>query len=272
MTAVSGVMLPVGARNLTLFALDANGRPAASSTSVYEGVQSLGIKGFNPNWATPRTIDHAGQDSLLQRDVLPPITGSAMTLNVSDVDLALHALTSGTNVITVGEAKEVGLMTDKQGYEPQVAIAVWQQVVDNSVTAVAGLRRWRLIVIPKALVTRSSQGMGENTIDDVYNVVAQITRQRLWGTTLVKATDGYVRAQAFEYMCEHNPAIVSWKASSGTPAKMLFHADRPAQATAKIHTVTVQGVADATVTKAVDGVTPTAVTTGDIITCFYEYA
>jgi hypothetical protein len=272
MTAVSGVMLPVGARHLTFYALDANGRPAATSTAVYEGVQSLGVKGFNPNWSTPRTIDHAGGDSLLQRDVLPPITGSAMTINASDIDFALNQIISATNTITIGEAKEVGLMTDKQGFEPQVAIAVWQQVVDDSDTAVAGLRRWRLVVIPKALVTRISQGMGENTMDEVYNVVAQITRQRLWGTTLVKATDGYVRAQAFEYMTEFNPNIVSWKSGSNVATKMLFHADRPAAALTKIHAVTVNGVLDATATKALDGVTPTTIASSDMITCFYEYA
>lgn len=272
MTTVSGVMLPVGARHLTFFGLDANGRPAATNTTPYEGLSSAGIKGFNPNWATPRNIDHAGSDGLLQRDVLPPITGAAMQINVSDDDMNLYALITGVAVKTVGEAKETGLMTDRQGYEPQVGVMVWQQAVDNSDTAAAGQRRWRCIIIPKALCVAQYQGMNENANDTMFNVTAQLTKQRLWGVSLVKATDGYSRTQAFQYMCEYQPNVVSWKSGSAVPAKMLFHTDRPAVSVGKIHLVTVNGVADATATLAVDGVTPTTIAANDIITCFYEYA
>lgn len=272
MAVTTGIMLPVGLRKVTVFGLDANGRPAATSTSAYEGVTIAGAKAFDANFPDPRQIEHTGDDYLIARDVLPPLTGSTITVNAAKSNFDVHALLTGTNKISVGEAAEIGHLTSKQGFESQVGLMFWQQAVDSSGTSVEGLRRWRVIVLPKAFAIPKPQGMGENPIDVSYNVTPQIVTQRLWGATLVLGTDGYTTAQAFEYMCEYKPKIVSWKSNSGTPAKMLFPTAYQAVATAKIHTVTVNGVVDATVTKAVDGVTPTTIANGDIITCFYEYA
>jgi len=272
MAATSGIMLPVGLRHVQVFALDSNGRPAASSTSAYEGVQITGSKAFDANFPDPRQIDHSGDDYLLGRDILPPLTGGTITLSAAKSNFTVHALLTGTNVTTIGESKEIGHLTSKQGFESQVGLMFWQQAIDSSGTSVEGLRRWRVIMLPKAYAIPKPQGMGENTVDVTYNVTPQIVTQRLWGVTLATGTEGYANAQAFEYMCEYKPKVVSWKSASGTPTKMLFPTDAQAVSTAKIHLVTVNGVTDATATKAVDGVTPTTIAANDIITCFYEYA
>jgi len=272
MAATSGIMLPVGLRHVQVFALDANGRPAATSTTAYEGVQITGAKAFDAQFPDPRQIDHSGDDYLLGRDILPPLTGGTITLSAAKSNFTAHALLTGTTITTIGEATEIGHLTSKQGFESQVGLIFWQQAVDAAGGAVNGLRRWRAIMLPKCYAIPKPQGMGENAIDVTYNVTPQIVTQRLWGVTLTAGVETYLNAQAFEYMCEYKPAVVSWKSNSGTPAKMLFPTDKQAVATAKIHIVTVNGVADATVTKAVDGVTPTAVANNDIITCFYEYA
>lgn len=272
MAATSGIMLPVGLRHVQVFALDANGRPAATSTTAYEGIQITGAKAFDAQFPDPRQIEHSGDDYLLGRDIMPALTGGTITLSAAKSNFTAHALLTGTTITTIGEATEIGHLTSKQGFESQVGLIFWQQAVDAAGGAVNGLRRWRAIMLPKCYAIPKPQGMGENAIDVSYNVTPQIVTQRLWGVTLTAGVEAYLTAQSFEYMCEYKPKVVSWKGDN-TVTKFTFPADAQAVATAKIHVVTINGVADATVTKAVDGVTPTAKPgASDIITCFYEYA
>jgi hypothetical protein len=279
MTAPSGTMLPVGARYCAVFALNADGVIAASSTTPYEGVQVAGVKAFAPNWVSPRIIDHAGDDILLNRDILPPITGAAMTITTSEDDLNVTALLNSTKVATVGEAKRVGIMTSKQGFESQVGVFVWQQAVDASATGVAGARRWRGVIMPKAFAVPKPQGMAETTQDTTFDLTPQVVRAGIDGLAYTDATDGFVSTQAEDWMFTYHPRIVAWKSASGTPAKFLFNVLYPAQATTKIHRVTLYTAATGVVTDitssatlAVDGITPTSIANNDIVTAIYEYA
>lgn len=266
MSATSGKQLPIGLRFAAIFALDANGRPAASTTSAYEGLEIRGPKTFSLTPPDPRQISHMGNDRVLAVDILPPTEPTRGELRASVNDFAVHALLTGTQVKTVGEASEIAYNTDKQGSEPQVGLLLYQQ----SLSVGDGLRHYRAFVIPLAVCIPKPQGMSENPEDVTYVINPTLSNDRLWGDTLVLADDGITEASIFEYMCEGKPKLVAFLAD-GTEDEFLFPTSAPAKSTAKI-AVFKNGVEiTAGITKATTKVTFTsAPTLNDNITVFYE--
>src|SRR5574340_1305303 len=267
MTATSGKYLPVGFRHAQIFALDANGYPAASSTTVYEGLVVAGPKAYELNIPDARIISHEGGDGVLDVDSLPPIEAPSGTLRSARLDYALYAALTNTKVVTLGEAKLIGWGTDQQGFEPELGALMFQQAHDEG-----GARVWRSIQIPKARVLPKTQGMLAQASDNTMQIVPSKVKKYLWGTAFTLATQGFLRAFMIEQDTQYVPWIVAWKGDN-VATKFDSHADRPAVATTKIHGVWVNGVVDATATLALDGVTPTAKPgSGDMVVCFYEIA
>jgi hypothetical protein len=215
MSAVEGKHLPVGFRSAVVFELSASGRPKATGATAYEGLRWEGPKAFSISVPKPRQESHYGGDRVLANDSLPPTEGASATLNVSDHRMEIDALVSGTKVITVGEAKEVGWGTSEQGYEPQVGLLLYQQSLDLT----TGARRYHAYVIPRAICNAESPSLSDKPEDKVYSVTPQVVKQRLWGITLVKATDGYTSAQYFEYETTFPPNVVSFL---GDAANLIF--------------------------------------------------
>jgi hypothetical protein len=206
MTTASGKQLPVGLRFACIFALSAAGYPKAVDENPYAGLEWNGPKGFKLTPGEPRKVAHVGKDRVLATDFLPTQEGMTADLNVSDYRYDIHALLTGTKEITVGEAKEIAHQTDQSGYEPQVGVHLYQQALDLS----TGARVWRSVIFPKAICIPMPGGAGDTPQDVTYKIAPQVCKARLWGETLVLGTDGYTEAQAFEYMTEGVPRVVSF--------------------------------------------------------------
>lgn len=267
MTAPSGSQLAVGARSGWLFELNAAGLPAASSTTVYEGLELKGLKAADLNVPAPRTISHAGNDRVLANDFLPslePITGE---VRVAALSLDVNAKVMNVKKFDVGEVSFMPYGTDQQGNEIDVALMTFQQSLDTS----SKLRRWRTIIAPKIRAISIPSGMNENPNEQRYQIVSNPTTKHLWGTTLAAGTEGATEAAFLEGMATYRPKVVSWK-GDGTATEFLFPTDKPIADTTKIATfkdgVIVSSGLTVTSTKITFAVAPS---NGAIIVSLYEY-
>jgi hypothetical protein len=270
MTAATGKQLPVGLRSAIIFALTAAGFPAGNDDIIpYEGVAFSGPKAFTLTIPEPRKITHTGGDRPLAVDYLPPTDAASGELRVADYRQDIHAILTGVASGSVGEAVETGHANSKQGFEPQVGLLLYQQSLDLA----TGARRWRSIIIPKALCIPQPGGFADSPQDVVYKIAPQVVTARLWGDTLVLGTDGYESAQFFEYMTENPPKIISFL-GDGAEDEFSFPAGALAKAEAKV-AVFKDGVAitGAAVTITTAKVTFTAAPAlNSNVTIFYETA
>ncbi len=267
MSNTSGKQLPIGLRYAAIFALDATGRPAASGLTAYEGLEINGPKTFTINIPKPRQVTHIGNDRVLAVDTLPPTEPITGELRASVNAFDVHALLTGTEVNTVGEATEIAHATDQQGNEPQVGLLLYQM----SLNTADRLRCYRCFVIPRVVCIPVPPGMSDNPEDVTYLINPTPTNERLWGAALSESVDGYTEAGVFEYMCEGKPKLISFL-GDGTEDEFSFPAAAPAKATAKI-AVFKNGteITGAAITKTTTKITFTvAPSLNDNITVFYE--
>jgi hypothetical protein len=266
MTAPSGKPLPVGLRHAQLFELNAAGLPNATSTTPYEGLEIAGPKVYELNLPDSRDIAHDGGDGVLDTDVLPPKEALTGSLRVARNDHDIYALTTGTKARTLGEARMIGISTSKQGYEPEFGLLLYQQSKDM------GARTWRSFILPRTRLIAKPSGMVESPAEHIFQIRPSKVTKALWGAAFTLADDGFTRAFHHELETQYQPWIVAWKGDN-VATEFLFHADRPAVATTKISGVWIDGVIDATVTKAVDKITPTTKPgAGSIIVALIEIA
>lgn len=273
MANTSGKQYSVGLRSGRVYELDARGIIAASSTTVYEGIQLPSVKALELTIPDIRRIAHVGDDRINAQDTLPRIEPSSGVLRVGRNDHDIYALITGTKAFVTGEASGIGYATDKQGTEIDLAMLTFQQSLD----AVAKTRRYRSYMFPVIRAVPVPGGMDENPAEYTFNLVPQVATKTMWGLPYDESDRGFLESEFEEYMTESYPHVVAWKGDNNV-TKFTFHADRPAVSTDKIHGVWIvdalgtYSVVDATVSLAVDGVTPTAKPdTGDIVLCFYEY-
>lgn len=273
MTLASGKQLAVGLRRAVIFKLDANGYPAAPSTSVYEGFEVIGPKAYALTIPDVRKITHVGNDRALAVDFLPPTEASSAELRVAADDNELNAYLSGVKSFAVGEASMMGLQTDLQGSEPDVGILLAQQSLD----AATKLRNYRFHIIPKGRCIPMPPGMDENAAELRYAVAPNPTTKHLWGTALAALTEGALEAAFVNGMSAGRPNIVAYK-GNGTEDEFLFPVDKPAIATVTAKVVVwVNGVlqvitTDYTVTTTTLTFTPGSIpANGEMVVAFYEY-
>jgi hypothetical protein len=265
MTERTGKFLPVGLRFAAVFALDVLGNPKAVDVNPYVGLRWVGPTAFEITTPQARVITHPGRDSVIGISTLPSLESPFGTLKVSDYRFDIHSLVTGMVIGTVGEAKEIGHVTDLSGYEPLVGLLLYQQSQDLD----SGEITWHSYVIPKCRCIPSASGMNANAGEISYQIVPKIVTSRLWGKTLVKASDGYSRAAFFEYDSEGLPAIVSWL-GDGSNTEFNFPSGEEALSTDKIEVYQNRVLATG-VTPALDGVTFSPYpATNDVITAWYE--
>ena len=266
MAAPSGKQYGAGFRHVRIYELDANGYIAAPSTTVYEGYQCVGARAFEFTIPDIRRIAHTGDDRLLAQTFLPRIEASNAVIRLARSDMDVFAVITGTLERTIGEAKAVGYGTSQQGEEPNLGILMYQLTQD----AVAKVTRYMCYMFPSARGVINPASLNENANEYTFNIVPNIVSSHMWGDPLTLVDDGFVSAEMLEYQVVSVPLVVAWE-GDGIVTKFLFAASHQAVSTAKIHMVTVDGVEDATPALAVDGVTPTVMTTaGQIVACFYE--
>ncbi len=267
MTAPSTIRSGVGLRNWQIMALDANGYPAASGTSAYEGVQISGARTLGLTDPEPRVIHHVGDDAVFNIDVIPPLEAMRGELVVSKINDVVDAILTGQESFAVGDDFQMfGEATNQRGFENQVAAVVYQQAQDeNPASASFGSRLWEFKIFPKVILFPRSGGMDDNPTAKPYTVVPQFVSKHLWGVSFADATEGFTRGQCVRGVGRYKPKIAAFKGDN-TTTEFTFPADTPAANASGIK-VWVDGVEQTSgVTKATDGVTfTTAPTTNAMI-------
>lgn len=267
MATVTGKMFPVGLRQVIAYELDANGYPAASGSTSYNGLQMAGAKAFEVVIPDARQITHTGDDRVLQKDALPAQDGSTATVRTGRMDYDVYALFSNTEVETVGEAKAVGYATSQQGNEPQVGLLCYQQAIDDS-----GTRSWRSFLFPKAKVMPKPGGMTETPPEHTWQVVPQVVTKNLWGDSFTSGCSGYTSAEMREFMTEGRPHVASFLASGASGSCIFASGYTPAKSTAKVKVFKNGTDVTSSVTVSTTQVTFTGATQNDVFVIFYELA
>lgn len=273
MSAPLGKNYPVGLRHVRVYELNSNGVPNASGTAVYEGYQITGAKAYELSIPDARRIAHIGDDRVLAQDILPRQEVSTGTLRAGRNDYDVYAVLTDTKQATIGESSIIGYGTDKQGDEPALAMLCYQQAKE----AGTGTRTYRAYMLPSTKAIINPASMNEKETEYTFSLLPSAANHHIWGIQFTTAKEGFTEAEIVESSTFDFPHVAAWK-SDGTAVSYLFHADRPAASSSKIHavaTITSGGVvADvtSTVTLAAGSITFGVAPAADTVICaFYEY-
>lgn len=250
MSAPSKKRAGVGFRSATIFALNANGRPAGVNGTAYEGITAEGAKTLTINDPAYRTIYHNGDDRVMQLDQLPPTEAATAELRLGRLNDTLEAALSGLLSFTVGEQNlMLSGVTDKDGFEPTVALVAYRQALDET-----GGRVWHYVIFPKVIASLRESGFDDNPEERVYMLTPQLVSKHLWGVSFAEGVEGGTSGQFIRGVAQYKPKFVAF-VGDASQTEFLFPATRQAVATSKI-TVWVNGaLVTSGITKATTGVT-----------------
>jgi hypothetical protein len=249
------------------------GRLLGTSASVpYMGEVFVGAKTWNLSIPKQRRIFHIDADRVGAADFLPPTETASATIAVSADNMALDEILTGNKQVTIGEADTLAVLTSNQGYEPLIALMLWQQSLDSA----SRLRTWRSWLIPRAKAIPMDSGFADKEVDGQYDVMMTPSSTNIFGVNLSTAIDGATDSQLFKTMTHGRPAIGAWK-GDGYTVDFTFPVATPRAASPALNTsciaVYVNGVAvvagiTKTTLKVTFSVAPTA---GEDIDIFWEY-
>jgi hypothetical protein len=270
MAAPTGTLYSVGAKHARVYALNANGVPAASShTTAYEGVQIPGLKAFDMTIPDARRIAHVGDDAVQAQDILPRTEVSSGVIRFAGDNHAAYATFTGTKVASIGDASVIGYATNLQGYEPAIALLVYQQAKSGTT------RVWRNYFLPNAQAIFNPNSMNENPAEFEASLIPSAATKHVWGKAFVDGTEGYTQAEIVETVTTDIPHVAAW-IGNGVVTDFSFNAARQSTKVHSACTITSDGtVTDVTagVGAAADKIAcagPIASTT--VLVCFYSYA
>lgn len=229
MSNTSGVQLASGFRHAVIFELDANGYPAATGTSPYEGFTVVGPKAYTLTVPDARKIVHVGNDRVLALDFLPATEAMSAELRAAADDIPLNAMLTNVKEFQIGEAQVMPLGTDQQGSEPNIAMLFFQQ----SLAAGSKLRNYRFHILPKCRAIPMAPGMDDNAAEMRYSIAPSPSSTHLWGSALTVGSEGALEAGILDGQAEGRPAICAFK-GDGSTTVFLLPADKPAKSTAKM--------------------------------------
>jgi len=266
MTQATGTFWGVGLRRAVVYLLGTDGFPAASSTTVYEGIEVEGPRAFDLTVPQSRRITNSGNDRVRDSIFLPPTDPVTGELRVGYAQHALIAAAAGLSSLDIGDVTLTPLMTDLQGSEVDVALLLQQYGHNEN-----GVAAWRTIIIPKARLVFSPASFNENALEVKYDVSVSPTGTHLWG---VAASGGITEFALLEAMSENRLNVVAWK-GNGSAVDFDFPAAKQAVSAGKINVFNATDGVEVTggdITKQTDDVTfGVAPTSGDIIVSLYEY-
>lgn len=273
LSPVSGVRSGAGFRSCTLFALDSNGYPLATSpTTPYEGVTLSGAKVLTLTDPEPRKIFHPGDDSIIVSQLLPPQEGLSAELRAGKMADAINALVTGQKAFTAGEMSFMLGGTDKRGFEPSLGMLSYQSAPDADWdNGTAGLQGWNGIVFPQCKVFQRENGFNDQAMDRMFTVMPLIVSRHLWGTQFTEATEGANRSQYVTTYGRGRPKLLAWLGNA-TATAFTFPTGKPALTINKV-TVWVNGVLTTTgITVTTTSVTfTTAPAAAAVVVVLYEY-
>jgi len=208
MPAATGLQYGVGARYAAAFLLDDQGVPIATpSPTPYAGELFQGFHAWNVTAPGMKRIDHKDNDSVAVSDFLPPDTAASAELTVGVDNLAVNAALGATKVIDIGESKASHWITDKQGFEPDVALFMYQQAKDKTTRA----RTWRWQIAPSTLCVPMLTGMTENPQEIKYEVILNKSTKTLFGVPLTELADGCLESAILGGMSNGRPCVCFWE-------------------------------------------------------------
>jgi len=221
MTAPTKKVFAVGLNAAWIYALNSSGLPAATSETVYNGLSVGGPVVFSYEPSEPTSIAHPGNNTVLQRDVLPSQDTASGTLEVSRSDFDTLATLLNVNVRVFGDVNSLAWGSNQQGTEPTVALVVYAQAKDN-----AGSRVWSTYVMPKCTLIPRPKGMSRDQQNMSYFVQPQSASKHLTGLALTTVDDGATQAEVIEYQSNYRLGFAAWQAT-GADTEFSFDVDRP---------------------------------------------
>lgn len=274
MAIVTGKAYGLGLARSFIFPLNTQGYPNAVTTdTAYEGVEVVGPKTLDLTIPDPQKKTHVGNNQPLQVDFLPPTEGISAQIQVAVEDQTLYGLLTNTKSFTLGEAKQIGVFTDLEGFEPQVGFLAQQQALDET-----GTRNWVTIIMPRTVMYPHRGNMNDSPGVHTYNMVPSFTSKNIAGCTFTVANDGFTRSQIQIYQSRYPLEVVTWTTSAkGAGANDLkFVVAHPLAVAAKI-AVWKNGAAQVVTTNyTVDGdlsgiTIVQATSVGDFFIALYEH-
>jgi hypothetical protein len=232
MTAPNEPTMNFGLRFARVYELNASGTPAADNTTAYEGLQIKGSTAFDLTVPEPRKITGNGEDGVTQVAYLPPLEGTSGTLNQEATDPNVAAFLDSTKVRTLGDATLMGGATNKQGFEPQVALILSQAARGLD----TGSQYWHSYILPSAQVVKMPGGMAGDKSVTRYAIAPNVCSNHLWGEAFTEADDGYTESQFTELWTNSRPVVTSFLAD-GTEDEFVFPATLPSAASYATSTV-----------------------------------
>lgn len=226
----------VGFRHVQVLLLNEDDYPAATSTVAYAGAQISGVRAMTIDDPEPRDIVHIGDDSVFQRDVLPPDTPISGELRTGKVNDTVDDIITDDIVTEIGDMSFFGFGTDNRGDENQVAVLAYRQTLDtNPGSSDFGKRRWEGRLYPKLYLIPRESGFEDTPEERAYTLRPLFCTKHLWGVAFSGDVEGFTRAQGLRLISEYKPKIVGFMGNAADVA-FLFPTAYPAQNADKVTT------------------------------------
>jgi len=208
MAQSTGIQYGSGFRQGRVYEIDqVTGRLKGNSSTVpYMGYNFTGNKAWGLTIPKQRRINHIDADRVGAADFLPPTEAASGNIAVGADNQVIDAILTGNSRVQIGEASMIADLSSNQGFEPLIALLLWQQSLDS----VSRLRAWRSFLIPRAKAIPMPSGFGDREIDGAYDVLMTPSSVNIFGASLSTSIDGATDAQLFRAMTAGRPAIAAW--------------------------------------------------------------
>jgi hypothetical protein len=213
-----------GARGGKLLALNTYERPAGTGTTAYSGIDLWSLKSYDLTFPEPRRIPHTGNDRLLATQQFPSIESITGIVAFGAEDPDIVALTSGVEVNSdnVAGAEMVAMGTDKQGYEPSVALILYQAAITKQKAQV-----YHFHLIYNTTMIPIPPGFAESPQDYRYSIAPNPVEDHIWGDALDETNDGATSAAVISGYTDYPPNIAAFVAD-GVETEFTFPATEQA--------------------------------------------
>ena len=207
MTNSTGIQYGSGFRFGLAYELNTAGRlKGLSAVSAYQGLPFVGGKAWNLTIPKQRRINHMNADRVGAADFLPPSEAASGTIVVSADNQQMDAILTNNKQVIIGQASTQAMLSSQQGFEPLIALLLWQQSLDS----VSRLRAWRSFLVPRAKAIPLGSGFADREVDGTYDVLMTPSSTNIFGAALTALTDGATDTQLFRAMTAGRPAICAW--------------------------------------------------------------
>jgi hypothetical protein len=199
----------------------------ATSPTVYEGIEIDGPRSFDLTPAEPGVVVNIGNARVRDTIYRAPREASRAELRVGYDQLTVIEALTGAKVYTVGEAKAVGRLTNRQGSEVDAGFIALQRGHDEN-----GLTRFKAYIVPKGKLNPIDSSMNDNALEVRYPITISNSKKELWGLSYTVAAHGITEAGYLELLSENPLKVVGWLAD-GAEDTFLLPTAKPAVSTAK---------------------------------------